>query len=249
MIVPDPLADPATAVAALSEEEVEEMARLEHGRWCRDLERDGWRRTSGPKDAERRLHPQLVPWPELSEEERGKDRDPMRELPGMLARVGYRALPLVARRSAVGRVARVLLVLPTSTYRAHDFLAAARKLGVEAAVASDERQAMADAAGDGALEVDLDAPEHAAARIEELARRRPARRRGGRRRAGRAHRRARRGAARTAREPSRRGGRGAGQAPHARRARCRGRAPAGVARSRARARTPPPRPRRSASRW
>ena len=70
-------------------------------------------------------------------------------------------------------MARVLLVLPTSTYRAHDFLAAARKLGVEAAVASDERQAMADAAGDGALEVDLDAPEHAAARIEELARRRP----------------------------------------------------------------------------
>ena len=89
VIVPDPLADPATAVAALSEEEVEEMARLEHGRWCRDLERDGWRRTPGPKDAERRLHPQLVPWPELSEEERGKDRDPMRELPGMLARVGY----------------------------------------------------------------------------------------------------------------------------------------------------------------
>ena len=70
-------------------------------------------------------------------------------------------------------MARVLLVLPTSTYRAHDFLAAARKLGVEAVVASDARPAMADAAGDGTLEVDLDAPEHAAARIEELARRRP----------------------------------------------------------------------------
>ena len=89
VIVPDPLADPATAVAALSEEEVEELARLEHDRWCRDLERDGWRRTSGAKDPERRLHPQLVTWAELSEEERDKDRDPMRELPGMLARVGF----------------------------------------------------------------------------------------------------------------------------------------------------------------
>jgi biotin carboxylase len=70
-------------------------------------------------------------------------------------------------------VARVLLVLPTSTYRAHDFLAAARKLGVEAVLASDARQALAEAAGDGALEVDLAEPERAAARIEELARRRP----------------------------------------------------------------------------
>ncbi|MBA2428664.1 MAG: hypothetical protein H0V55_02940, partial [Thermoleophilaceae bacterium] len=70
-------------------------------------------------------------------------------------------------------MARVLFVVPTSTYRAHDFLVAARKLGVEAVVASDARQALAEAAGDGALEVDLAAPVRAAARIEELARRRP----------------------------------------------------------------------------
>ena len=37
---------------------------------------------------------------------------------------------------------RVLLILPSATYRAPDFLDAARRLGVEVVVASDHRQAM-----------------------------------------------------------------------------------------------------------
>ena len=36
-----------------------------------------------------RLHPLLVPWEEISEEEREKDRDAIRAIPRMLARVGY----------------------------------------------------------------------------------------------------------------------------------------------------------------
>ena len=70
--------------------EVEQLARGEHERWAADLERDGWRHTDGPKDPERRLHPMLVPWEQLPEEERDKDRDPIRELPDMLARAGFR---------------------------------------------------------------------------------------------------------------------------------------------------------------
>jgi hypothetical protein len=87
-VVPAPLADPTTA-PRLSGEQVEELAIAEHERWCRDLIADGWRHGPGPKDPERRLHPSLVPWDELSEEERDKDREPVRALPEMLARAGF----------------------------------------------------------------------------------------------------------------------------------------------------------------
>ena len=50
---------------------------------------------------------------------------------------------------------RVLLLLPTKTYRAKDFLAAAGRLGVEVVVGSERRQAMADAMGDRAIVVPL----------------------------------------------------------------------------------------------
>ena len=50
---------------------------------------------------------------------------------------------------------RVLLLLPTETYRAPDFLAAAARLGVDVVVGSERRQAMADAMGDRAIVVPL----------------------------------------------------------------------------------------------
>lgn len=68
---------------------------------------------------------------------------------------------------------RALLLLPSATYRARDFLAAARRLGVEVAVASDRRQAMSRSIGDRALVVDLRRPEAAAERIVRLAERMP----------------------------------------------------------------------------
>ena len=44
---------------------------------------------SGVKDPERKTHPLLVTWEELDEPEREKDRDAIRAIPRMLARVGY----------------------------------------------------------------------------------------------------------------------------------------------------------------
>ncbi|MDQ3647193.1 MAG: RyR domain-containing protein [Actinomycetota bacterium] len=76
----------------LDEELLEDLARAEHDRWVADLRADGWRHTRGSKDSERKLHPLLVPWEELSEPEREKDRDGVRGLPLMLARAGYRLL-------------------------------------------------------------------------------------------------------------------------------------------------------------
>ena len=48
---------------------------------------------------------------------------------------------------------RVLLLLPTATYRASDFVAAAARLGVEVVVGSEYRQALAESMGDRALVV------------------------------------------------------------------------------------------------
>lgn len=68
---------------------------------------------------------------------------------------------------------RALLLLPTSTYRASEFLAAAARLGVEVVTGSDAPQALAGVMGDHFLELDLDDPERAASAIATFARRVP----------------------------------------------------------------------------
>ena len=69
---------------------------------------------------------------------------------------------------------RVLLLLPTSTYRAGDFLDAARALRTEVVVASDHRSAMAARGlADGMVPIDCARPDRAAAAIVELAERTP----------------------------------------------------------------------------
>jgi hypothetical protein len=89
-LVPAPLIDPVgDPLLRFGDEEVEELARIEHERWATDLQRDGWRPTSGDKDPIAKRHPLLVPWDELPEEEREKDREPMRALPRMLAEIGF----------------------------------------------------------------------------------------------------------------------------------------------------------------
>ena len=63
-------------------------------------------------------------------------------------------------------MARVLLLLPTATYRAADFLAAARTLGTEVVVASERRLV---SIGDAQLTLDLCRPEGAAEAIAAVA--------------------------------------------------------------------------------
>lgn len=70
-------------------------------------------------------------------------------------------------------MARVLLLLPTATYRAADFLSAASAMGVEVVVASDQPQALKETMGDRALHVDLGDPEAVAAAIVALSARLP----------------------------------------------------------------------------
>jgi biotin carboxylase len=68
---------------------------------------------------------------------------------------------------------RVLLILPSATYRAPDFLAAARDLGVTVTVASERRAALSAAMGERALTLRLSDPVVAAEQIAERARETP----------------------------------------------------------------------------
>ncbi len=68
---------------------------------------------------------------------------------------------------------RLLLILPSATYRASDFLSAARELDVAVTVASERRAAMSAVMGERALTLRLSDPALAAEQIAERARETP----------------------------------------------------------------------------
>jgi biotin carboxylase len=68
---------------------------------------------------------------------------------------------------------RLLLILPSATYRAPDFIAAARALGVAVTVASDRAAAMSATMGAGALTLPLRHPDRAADAIVAAAAKTP----------------------------------------------------------------------------
>ncbi len=68
---------------------------------------------------------------------------------------------------------RVLLLLPTRTYRTADFLAAAARLGVDVVVGAERRNALESLADGGTMLVRLDDPERGAAMVERYAREHP----------------------------------------------------------------------------
>ena len=67
-------------------------------------------------------------------------------------------------------MARVLLLLPTRTYRAHDFMAAARRLGLAVTVGSERQQAFAVLFPGGHLQLDFLRPRQALQAIVAFAR-------------------------------------------------------------------------------
>ncbi|KQC38578.1 RyR domain-containing protein [Frankia sp. ACN1ag] len=82
---------------AFTDAEIEELARDEHVRWRRHKERQGY--SYGPlrSDAEPdKRHPSMVDWEELTEEDRDRDRDVIRNMPAVLAQARLR----VTRRQA-----------------------------------------------------------------------------------------------------------------------------------------------------
>ncbi len=68
-----------------------------------------------------------------------------------------------------GSVARAILILPSSTYRANDFIEAARELDVDVVVASEEAQTLTEEF----VLIDLRRPEWSASALEDYARESP----------------------------------------------------------------------------
>lgn len=65
-------------------ETLEILAQLEHRRWMADKHLAGY--SYGPvRDEDRMLHPDLIPWEELSEADKEKDRANIRQIPQLLA--------------------------------------------------------------------------------------------------------------------------------------------------------------------
>ena len=83
--VPARDADPAGL--AFTNAEVEVLAREEHDRWMRDLG-PGWRHGEHTYET-RKIHEAYLPWDELPDVQKDKDRDLVREIPTILARAGY----------------------------------------------------------------------------------------------------------------------------------------------------------------
>jgi hypothetical protein len=70
-----------------SDPRAELLARREHERWVARKVKTGWR-YGDPRDDVRKLHPCIVPWEDLAEEERVKDRLLVHHLPEIVAAAG-----------------------------------------------------------------------------------------------------------------------------------------------------------------
>ncbi|MCX6053898.1 MAG: RyR domain-containing protein [Chloroflexi bacterium] len=69
-------------------EPLEKLAEIEHERWMQSKLDAGWQYASRTDNA-KKVNQCLVPWNELPEEEKAKDRDLVRGIPQILARAGF----------------------------------------------------------------------------------------------------------------------------------------------------------------
>ncbi len=81
----------------LSKDEIETMARVEHIRWSWDKRLNGWT-FSNQKDEINKTHPGLIPYADLTEFEKDKDRELVRLIPSLLRDIDYEAYPVDSRK-------------------------------------------------------------------------------------------------------------------------------------------------------
>ncbi|MEW5738915.1 MAG: protein kinase [Myxococcota bacterium] len=89
-----PNVDGKGSVTAFEPRTLESLANVEHSRWMASKRLAGWKYGTVRNDA-LRLHPLLVPYAELPESEKEKDRTQLRALPHVLAPVGRLVRELV----------------------------------------------------------------------------------------------------------------------------------------------------------
>lgn len=72
---------------------LDELAKLEHERWVRMKLAEGWQEAT-VTDKEYKLHQDMVPWEQLSELAKNKDRNLVKAIPKILAAAGYTVVKL-----------------------------------------------------------------------------------------------------------------------------------------------------------
>jgi hypothetical protein len=87
-----PLVDWDAHSYSFIEAQIELMARLEHQYWVDERESAGWKYAPSPEDLVKKTHPDLLPWEELSEGSKDKDRQAVINLPKVLARAGFQVV-------------------------------------------------------------------------------------------------------------------------------------------------------------
>jgi len=78
----------ATCVPDRLEQSLEPLAEAEHVGWMSQRLKNGWRYAKDRSD-ERKLHPALVPYGQLSEEDKNRDRGSVRKFPEMVKLAGF----------------------------------------------------------------------------------------------------------------------------------------------------------------
>jgi class 3 adenylate cyclase len=81
------------SMISISDTQLEHLSIREHDRWMKDRLRNGWA-YAPQKDVSRKYHHLLIPWEKLSEEEKEKDRDTVRNVPNLVAKAGFRVRKL-----------------------------------------------------------------------------------------------------------------------------------------------------------
>jgi serine phosphatase RsbU (regulator of sigma subunit) len=81
----------------LDEDEVETMAKVEHLRWTWEKRLDGWIYGS-KKDDQKKINPGLIPYDQLRESEKEKDRQLVKLIPAFLLDIKYEAYPVSPNR-------------------------------------------------------------------------------------------------------------------------------------------------------
>ncbi|WP_045739929.1 RyR domain-containing protein [Actinoplanes rectilineatus] len=78
---------------AFTPAELDQLAELEHERWCEERTAAGWTYAE-TRDNDAKQHPSLVEWAVLSPSERAKDREAVQNLPAILAEMALQIVRL-----------------------------------------------------------------------------------------------------------------------------------------------------------
>ncbi|UCH97819.1 MAG: NAD-binding protein [Candidatus Aminicenantes bacterium] len=71
-------------------EEIKLMAKIEHNLWMEERLKEDWKYAPGLKNPKKKTSPFLIPWGQLPEEEKEKDRNTIRKIPAYLSKAGFK---------------------------------------------------------------------------------------------------------------------------------------------------------------